>query len=183
MSAEITANKLTYEHYELFPDDGNRHEVIDGSHYMTPSPNLNHQKVLGRIQHFFYTEIELKNLGWIYQAPTDVVLSEFDIVQPDLTIVLNDRKSILTDANIAGVPNMVVEVLSPKTEKYDRTLKMQLYQQAGIPEYWIVDIRNQRIEQYVLVNSQFAMRKGDDNITLTIVTNVEFETSKLWHGL
>jgi Uma2 family endonuclease len=180
MATDISANKLTYELYCLFPDDGNRHEIIDGSHYMNPSPNLSHQSVLGKLYRFLYEHIESSKKGHVFLAPTDVLLSKFDIVQPDLTVVLNDRATILTEANIQGTPSMVVEIISPGTAKYDRTLKKRLYQVAKVPEYWIVDIKNKRVEQYFLTNEKYEQLAQSENIQLQIVENVRFKSNDLW---
>lgn len=180
MATDITANKLTYEHYALFPNDGNRHEVIDGTHIMNPAPNLNHQSILNKINLFFYNEVEANGLGQVFIAPVDVALSEHNIVQPDLTVVLNDRINILTDLNIVGAPSLIVEVLSPSTEQYDRTLKKQLYQQAGVPEYWIVDVRGKQIEQYLLKDNVYHLQQTAEQITATIADGITFDSSALW---
>ncbi len=96
MATDLNFNKFTYEDYVLIPNDGNRHEIIEGDHYMNPAPNAYHQSVSGRLQYQLYSRIELNKLGYVFNAPFDVQLDEFNIVQPDLVVVLNDRKSILS---------------------------------------------------------------------------------------
>ncbi len=180
MSVDQNTNKLTYEHYACIPTDGKRHEIIDGVHYVNPAPNLNHQTLSRRIQFQLYTQIELTNRGVVFDAPVDLQLTEFDIVQPDLVVVLADNKDILTHPKIDGVPDLVIEILSPSNPKHDRDLKKQLYQRVGIPEYWIVDPLNEAIEQYVLSGGKYVLHESSQPIQLTILDGVAVNTSDLW---
>ena len=141
--------KLTYDHYVLFPSDGMRHEIIHGRHYMNPAPNPHHQTVSRHIQFQLYQQIELAGLGQVFNAPIDLQLSDTDVVQPDILVVLSDN-DIVTDTRIRGVPDLVIEILSPSNRSYDQQLKKQLYQQHGIPEYWIVDGAEKTVEQNIL---------------------------------
>jgi Uma2 family endonuclease len=132
--------KLTYDDFVLFPDDGQRHELIDGEHYVTPSPNLKHQKVSGNLHLVIGTWLERHAIGQIFYAPFDVIFSKFDVVEPDLLYMSNERASkVLTSANVQGVPELVIEIGSPSTRKRDETIKRQLYERAGVSEYWVVD--------------------------------------------
>ena len=180
MSVDQNTNKLTYEHYVGIPNDGKRHEIIDGEHFVNPAPNLNHQTLSKRIQFQLYTQIELTNRGVIFNAPVDVQLTEFDIVQPDLVVVLEDNKSILTIPKIDGVPDLVIEILSPSNPKHDRDLKKQLYLRVGVPEYWIVDPMNEAIEQYLLTNGKYVLQDVGEPIKLTIIDDVVVDTTGLW---
>lgn len=147
--------RLGYRDYCCFPDDGWRHEIIDGDHVMTPAPSTTHQTVSKRLQHQLYTQIELAGLGLVFNAPIDVQLTEHDIVQPDLVVVLKvpiDRTRMITQTKINGVPDLVVEILSPSTAAIDTALKKQLYERTGVAEYWIADPDNQRLERYRLAD-------------------------------
>ena len=88
--------KLTYDDFVLFPDDGKRHELIDGEHYVTPSPNLKHQAIVRNILGAVWTHARLHRTGKVYGAPLDVVLSHFDVVEPDLLYVSEARREVLT---------------------------------------------------------------------------------------
>jgi Uma2 family endonuclease len=132
--------RLTYDDFVLFPDDGKRHEIIDGEHYVTPSPNLRHQELIGRL----HIEISLylrahPNAGRVFFAPLDVVLSYYDVVEPDLLFVAGDQTAIMTEKNIQGPPALVVEVLSKSTRKRDAQIKRRLFERTGVREYWLVD--------------------------------------------
>ena len=108
--------KLTYDDFVLFPDDGRRHELIDGEHYVTPSPNRKHQKVSGQLHLLIGTWLEQHPIGQIYYAPFDVVFTRFDVVEPDLLYMSNERAAlVLTAANVQGTPELVVEIGSPGT--------------------------------------------------------------------
>ena len=135
------ALKLTWDDYLGFPEDGARHEIIDGEHYVTASPVLNHQRVSRHIQFQLYEQIERQGKGEVFNAPTAVQLSDFDIVEPDLLVVLADHGQRLRETRVDGPPDLVVEILSPSTRRLDRELKMALYQRTGVSEYWIVDPR------------------------------------------
>jgi Uma2 family endonuclease len=138
--------KLTYADFLHFPDDGKRHELIDGVHYVTPSPNLGHQELLGRLHlaigNFLATR---RHLGRVFLSPLDVVMSDYDVVEPDLLFVAGDQQEILTEANVQGSPALVVEILSPGTRRRDEGIKKRLFDQKGVREYWLVDPRNCRV--------------------------------------
>jgi Uma2 family endonuclease len=144
--AAKSKTKLTYREYVLFPNDGNRHEIIDGRHYMNAAPSPRHQYVSRHIQFQLMEQIEQKGFGQVINAPIDVQFSECDVVQPDIIVVLKTNR-IMTPIKVKGAPDLAVEILSPSNRKYDKELKRQLYEQAGVPEYWIVDSEEQVIHQ------------------------------------
>ena len=131
--------KLTYDDFVLFPDDGLRHELIDGEHYVTPSPNIPHQRIVGNLYVLIRRYLDAHPLGEVFLAALDVILSQYDVVEPDLLYVSADRRAqILTKQNVRGRPDLVIEVGSPGTRKRDETIK-RLYERSGVTEYWIVD--------------------------------------------
>ncbi|MEM6980505.1 MAG: Uma2 family endonuclease [Planctomycetota bacterium] len=174
--------KLTYNEYCLFPDDGRRHEIIDGEHFMNPAPSTYHQTVSRRLQYFLYTAIELPGLGQVFNAPIDLQFSPYDVVQPDLVVVMNDRK-IITPAKIKGVPNLTIEILSPSSEQHDRELKFSLYERHHVDEYWIVDPLDHKIQQSVLDanRKRYETSLHSDAIaTATITPTVEIALTEVW---
>ncbi len=133
-------SRLTYDDFLLFPDDGQRHELIGGEHYVTPSRNRRHQQLLGRLYLAVADCLRVDPaLGEVYFAPFDVIFSKWDIVEPDLLFVAGDQLGILTEKNIVGAPALVVEILSPSTRRRDQQLKRQLFEVGGVREYWMVD--------------------------------------------
>jgi Uma2 family endonuclease len=141
MKATSPGVKLTYEDFLLFPDDGKRHELIDGEHYVTASPNIKHQRVSGNLYWLLRGYLETHPIGKIYYAPLDVVYSNFDVVEPDLLYVSNERAAqIQTPQHIRGSnPNLIIEIGSPATRSRDETIKRRLYERFEAVEYWVVD--------------------------------------------
>ena len=137
-AAAIAKPKLAYEDYASLPDD-ERYELIDGELMPMPSPKEIHQKILLLLGAEWLWFTLGNRLGAVYVAPFDVILSDFNVVQPDLLFVSNARSHIITEDNIRGAPDLVVEILSPSTADYDRTTKRELYERYGVPEYWMVD--------------------------------------------
>ena len=133
------SSQLTYEDYLLFPDDGKRHEIIDGDHYVTPAPKTKHQKVSFNLTVGIGSFVKQRGLGLLLAAPSDVFLSDENVVQPDLLFVSTARASIVTEDNIHGAPDIVVEIISETTRKKDEVTKRKLYERFGVQEYWVVD--------------------------------------------
>lgn len=137
--ATTSSTKYTYEDYVLLPDDGRRREIIDGELYVTPSPVMKHQAVSRNLEFLLQLHLRDHPLGLLYHAPCDVIFSDLDIVQPDIIYVSNERAGIITDKNIRGVPDLLVEILSESSRRTDEVIKRKLYERYGVPEYWIVD--------------------------------------------
>jgi len=153
---KTTAVKLTYDDYVLFPDDGMRHELIDGVHYVTPCPNLRHQQILGRLYLAVGNWLEAHSAGQVLFAPFDVVFTQHDVVEPDLLFVLREHEaSKLVEKHALGA-DLVVEVASPSTRRRDATIKRELYERAGVREYWIVDPDKAVVRVHRLDGARFA---------------------------
>jgi Uma2 family endonuclease len=168
--ARESKRKLTYADFVRFPDDGRRHELIDGEHYVTASPNLRHQIVLQRLNVALAIYLKASRAGLVL-FKVDCVFSFFDIVEPDLVIVLNEQSAVLTKRNIKGAPTILVEVLSPSTSKRDRTIKRDLYERQGVREYWIVDAVHSTVTMHRLAAKQFTrpqkLRLEDEDVIAT----------------
>lgn len=179
--------KLTYADFLLFPDDGKRHELIDGVHYVTPSPNLGHQELLGRLHlamgNFLLTR---RHLGRVFLSPLDVVMSDYDVVEPDLLFVGGDQRSILTEANVQGPPALVVEILSPSTRRRDEGIKRRLFDQKGVREYWLVDLKNRCVSicrrsgdgSFPIVSTLSAA--ADEHVETPLLPGFELSVSELF---
>ena len=94
------------------------------------------------------TYLETNQIGAIFYAPLDALLSEFDIVVPDLIYISHERSRYLTSKNLQGPPDLVIEILSPSTARRDERLKRDLYERVGVLEYWLVDPDRDIIEVY-----------------------------------
>ena len=156
MSVPNPAIKFTYEDYLSAPED-ERYELLDGALVMTPAPGEPHQRVSMWLGWKLIQYVAENRLGEVYHAPFDVVLSDFDVVQPDLIFVSNERTGIITDANLQGAPDLVVEILSPSTAERDKTFKYALYAEHGVGEYWMVDTDAKTITVLLLGERGFAV--------------------------
>ena len=141
--------KLTYDDLLRLPDDDLRHELIGGVHYVTASPTLRHQRVLGRLYLAIGNWLDDHSVGEVYFAPVDVVLSPFDVVVPDLLFMSHARASTVSAPEaVRGMPELLIEVLSPSTRRRDQSLKRALYEREGVAEYWVVDPLRDTIRVY-----------------------------------
>jgi len=148
----------TYEDYARLPDNGVRYEIIGGELYMSPAPRTKHQIASYELGFAFGLFVKRHKLGRILVAPIDVRLPDLaDPVQPDIVFILKARLHIIKEKSIEGAPDLIVEILSPGTEGYDRRTKFQLYARAGVKEYWMVDPDTCTMEIYVLRGEAYAL--------------------------
>ncbi|MBZ5668119.1 MAG: Uma2 family endonuclease [Acidobacteriia bacterium] len=154
----IISTKYTHADLLAMPDDGKRREIIEGELFVTPSPLDIHQKILFNLTLALGKFLEVHPLGELRFAPLDVILSEHDVLEPDLLFVLKEHRTIVRDW-VRGAPDLVVEILSPATEARDRGPKMKAYARFGVGEYWIVDPVAQVIEVYRLATEGFQLAK------------------------
>ena len=138
MASSTPTFKFTYADYRNAPDD-KRYELLDGDLVVVPAPKEVHQRVLINLTILLGQLVRHTGVGEIYAAPFDVVLTDTDVVQPDLLFVSNERAHIITDENVQGAPDLVIEILSPSTAERDKTFKRSLYAKHGVKEYWLVD--------------------------------------------
>jgi Uma2 family endonuclease len=185
-SAESASSrvKLTYDDYVLFPEDGQRHELIDGEHFVTPAPNLRHQQISMRILRPIDNWLGQERIGQIFYAPLDVILSNHDVVQPDLLYVSNGRKGILGQW-VHGAPDLVVEIGSPSTRQRDETIKRRLYERDNVTEYWIVDPEIDVIRVYRRAGDRFAKpielsRENGDVLTTPLFPGLEIPLASVF---
>lgn len=135
----MSAIKILADDFLLIPEDGRRHELIDGNHYLHASPDTKHQRISMRLIVAIGTYLRAHRLGQLYFALLDVVLSQYDVVEPDLMYVTNDRREIITEKNIQGPPDLLIEIVSDSTRHYDEVIKYELYERVGVSEYWLID--------------------------------------------
>jgi Uma2 family endonuclease len=154
--ARQVKRKLTYADFVRFPDDGRRHELIDGEHYVTPSPNIRHQDLSVRLTVALGKYLEEHPAGRLFHAPLDCVFTNFDIVEPDLLWIAPDQLGIVTDKHVRGAPALVVEILSTSTRRVDLGIKLDLYDRVGVREYWLIDPNTNQIAVYARSGASLA---------------------------
>lgn len=142
-----TAIRFTYQDLLSLPEEqSRRHEILDGKLYVTPGPRLDHQRVARDLGALMLRLAREHGLGEVV-GPMTVHVHDELVFEPDLIFIRANRMEIADpESHVHGVPDLVVEILSPSTRTYDRTLKRKHYLDAGVPELWIVDIDEGTIE-------------------------------------
>ena len=190
--------KYSYSDYVKIPDDGKRLEILNGELIMSPSPIAVHQRVIKKLTIQLDNIVEDNNLGEVFIAPFDVILDKYNIVQPDIFFISTENQNIvteknITDKNITGSPDLVIEVLSPSTAYNDLVTKKEIYEQFGVKEYWIIDPEKQWMEIYSLKKkssaedamkySIFQRIEKHGKINSEIIPHLEVEFQKFFEGI
>jgi Uma2 family endonuclease len=177
----------TYEDWEtLLPDDGNRYEIIDGMVYMTTVPSNFHQYILKRLYRLVGIPAEDAELADAYFAPIGVLMAGATPVQPDFVVVLKKNLGIIHERRIRGVPDLIVEILSPANSEYDEGVKLEAYARAGVSEYGVIDPKTRQVRVYRL---QGAGQYGDpayyneaDTMAFACLPTISFTVGDLFAG-
>jgi Uma2 family endonuclease len=141
----------TWEDYLRLPDDGNRYEIIEGVLYVTAAPIYDHQFAVTELAGELRGFVKARRLGVVLTAPFDVRLPGVaDPVEPDVLFFRSGNEPRTGDKYFVGIPDLIVEVLSPSTSRVDRKVKLAAYQKAGVPEYWLADPKTRTIVVYTL---------------------------------
>ncbi len=149
--------RVSFADLERWPEDGRRYELYDGEVFEIPSPILLHQLVSGRLYLALAAYVQTHG-GAVFYAPLDIVLTEFDVVQPDLLLFTRDREHLLNLRSVTRhAPDLAIEILSPSTAGNDRGRKMELLARHGVREYWLVDPEAMTIEVHWLTGTRFAL--------------------------
>jgi Uma2 family endonuclease len=138
----------TIEELLALPDDGLRHELLDGVHVVSPAPRPRHQIALGKLWSHLLEAIRGRTDVYAFTSPADIILGPETLVQPDLFIVRRTPGQRLEQWADVGIPLLSIEILSPTTAPRDRGGKRQIYQRAGVAQYWIVDLDARLIERW-----------------------------------
>ena len=178
----VTAARLTYQDYLNAPGD-ERYELLNGELILVASPNMDHQDVVTNLGTHVSVFVREGDLGKLYFAPTDVILSDTEVVQPDLLFISKEREHIRTPANIQGAPDLIVEILSPSSARRDWGYKRELYAKHEVKEYWIVDPTN-RVVFVMLLNDgvlrlEATYGKGD-TVTSSILEGFTVDVDSLF---
>ena len=149
----------TYEDYARLPNDGWKYEVIRGELHMSPAPSTRHQIAIGNIHVVMSLFLRQTDAGQAIFSPVDVILPRRlgTPVQPDIVFVRKSNLNIIKETHIEGVPDLVIEVLSPSNWVDDRRTKFAVYAEAGVVEYWIVDPKASSVEVYRLVDERYEL--------------------------
>ena len=162
----VMSTVLTRSDLDALPDDGRRHELLDGAIFVTPSPGFDHQSVVMRLGLALFQAVTDTDLE-VFCTAFDVVLSEHTVVVPDILVAPRGQ---FTTKDLPGPPLLAVEVRSPSTAAIDAVIKRDLYEKAGVPSYWLVDPREPSITVLDLADGcyeEVARAAGDESIEVT----------------
>lgn len=174
---------LTYADYAALPDDGRRHELVEGELSMTPAPGSAHQWVVIQLARLLLDHVERHGLGTVWISPIDVILDDSTVLQPDIVYLAKDRERQMRKRGVDGAPTLVVEVASPARSVRDLNRKGELYFANGIPHFWIVEPDRRTLEGRVLGDGRYvaeAVFHGDAVARLRPFSDLEIPLSKIW---
>ena len=168
----------TIEDYLMLGEMNTPCQLIKGELIMSPSPTPYHQTILSNLNDILKTEAK-KTGGIVFFAPMDLYIDNKNVFQPDLIYISKENKSIITHRAIEGVPDLVVEIISPSNIFSDRNTKKKVYQKIGIQEYWIVDPANQTLEIYLSNQADpevpYLYLAGEGKVISTVIASLEFD--------
>ena len=163
----LPTGPLTYQDYVELPEDGRRYEIIEGDLDVSPSPMVRHQIVVTNLLLLLATHVRERSLGLVVASPVDLILSETNVVVPDLMFISTQRRSVVTARAVEGVPDLAIEIISPSSERKDRSTKALLYARFGVPHYWILDPEQRTFEAFVLDGATYRLAsRGEDDATV-----------------
>ncbi len=175
--------KYTYQDLLTTPDDRHRYEIFEGELIMTPAPSRTHQRAHTNLLRILSNHVVQNILGEVYSAPFDVYFDKETVVEPDILFVSRERLRIIEEEKVNGAPDLVVEILSPSTEKNDRGFKFKRYAQEGIKEYWIADPMHKALEVYELGQKGFELfgkYTGSDEVRSKVFPDLRFQAAEVW---
>ncbi len=174
----------TYSDYLTLPDDRNIYEVMEGELYMTPAPTTKHQRITRNLFRILDQYVLQQHSGEVLFSPIDVVFDPLNVVQPDIIFISKDNLSIITEKNIQGTPNLIIEVLSPGTIQKDRIVKMKIYAKYGIKHLWLIDPENQTLESFELDRKKtyrfVSGIAGEEEFKPSLFPNLTIPLKKIW---
>jgi Uma2 family endonuclease len=172
----------TYDDYVKFPE-GAPYQLIGGRLIMTPAPSTYHQIISARLTMKFTDFAQGKGVGLVLYAPIDVYFEETETYQPDIIFISRERLNIIEEERIKGAPDLVVEILSPRTAYYDLKKKFKVYERHGVREYWIVDPQDRNIAVYENQEGKFMLARevaGKGMVESKILPGFHLELETIW---
>jgi Uma2 family endonuclease len=177
----LVPKRWTYADYCRIPPDLKRHEILDGRHYVTPPPGSEHQAVNLRLAAELLWAVEKTGRGRVFAAPFAVHLAPGTVVEPDIVVVHQKSRGLIGPTKLTGVPDLLVEILSPSRRSYDRRVKRARYERAGVREFWLVDPVRHEIEQLVLRDRRYHLAGvATASIRLRILRGVTIDLGEVW---
>ena len=173
--------KLSYSDLPEPANDGKRYELIRGDLFVNPSPVPIHQRISRKLVRQLEDYFHPRGLGEVFQAPTDVILTDHDVFVPDILVV--SRPEHISQRAIEHPPVLIIEILSPSNSRLDRKLKFKRYAELDVAHYWIVDPSKQHVECFKLGGGAFHPRidaEGDTYLDHPDFDGLKINVAALW---
>lgn len=183
MIEPVTSRPLTYHDYYSLPEHGPRYQLIEGELHMAPAPNRFHQTVSRNLEGILLSYLKTNKIGILYDAPFDVQMTDLNVYQPDILVLKNSRRSLLTKQGLRGAPDFVVEILSPATSELDLGVKREIYARCGVEELWIIEPDARQISVYRLQENRetpAATHSENARFHSTLFPGLEFIASEIF---
>ena len=177
-----------YSDYLKLPDEDNLYDILKGELVVRTSPNRVHQRCSIQLSIILSLHATQHELGEVYTAPFDVILDPESsdpeiLVKPDLLFFSKNRLQIITEENVQGSPDLIVEILSPSTANTDRDQKFKIYQETKVAHYWIIDPTAQTLEEYIWRSNGYyrcAFHVDNDEFQPSLFPELVIPLGELW---
>ena len=179
----VAARAYTWDDIKDWPETAERTEIVHGDLIVSPTPSDPHAGANNELGRVLSTYVKENNLGRMYIAPRDIVLAPDVVYEPDLCFVHRDRVNIIELSNIAGPPDLVVEIISESNRSHDTVVKFADYARYGVKEYWLVDLRESTVSTYELVASEYQLLKhatGDDPLVTRVFRGLDLRAAAVF---
>lgn len=181
MPQSTMIDAFTWQDLQALPPGNLRYEILDGELVVSPAPNLRHQELVLRLASRLSGLVADRRLGRVIVSPFDVKLSDTDVFEPDVLMVLRANESRLLATHLEGPPDLAIEIVSPGSARRDRRGKLRRYELHGIREYWIVDPQGNVVDQHVLAGSAYRhVGRFADSIELHVLPGVRLDLAAIW---
>lgn len=177
------SDRLTFRDWLGFPDNGQLYEVLEGELLVTPPPGIEHQRLSRDLGFELLLHLRSNAAGEVLNAPVGVRLSDNNVFEPDLLIVLRQHADRISKQAVMGPPDLVVEILSPGTARRDLGPKRAAYERNGVTEYWIVDPHRESIEVLALSEGTYqrhGLFQQQDTLTSRVLPSLEIDLSRIF---
>src|SRR3990170_4397153 len=182
MTSVTNKKRMTYADY-LKIDDNNRYEIFNGELSMVPSPSTDHQNVSRNLEFLIWNFVKQRGLGKVFYAPIDVVFDDDEVFQPDIVFIKSENQSIIGKNAIQGVPDLIVEIVSPSSAFYDTIEKKEVYGKYGVTEYWLVFPDEKVIEIFILGKEgyvEFCKSKKKGIVKSNVLEGLEIDSKDVF---
>lgn len=177
------SKEWTVDEYLMLGEMNTPCQLINGELFMSPSPAPYHQIISGNLYEILKAESR-KAEDIVFFSPIDLYIDRKNVYQPDLIYISKENKQIITTRGIEGVPDVVIEIISPSNIFSDRNTKKKVYQKIGVKEYWIVDPANQTLEIYLHDQSNpevpHLYLAGEGKVISTVISGLEFDLKSIF---